>query len=135
MNIIEPDSLGASEYSIYHDLTIESTIDKVFLYITRPEHLVNWWPNTCDGIPKENETYNFFFGPDYDWYGKVIKLERNKSFHIKMVESDADWDPTSFGFDLKQHDDKVLVHFWHTGIIFDALQGCIFKTRKFYVSR
>lgn len=115
MNIIEPERSGDSGYAIYHDLIIEAAISKVFLYITQPEHLVNWWPKTCEGTPKENETYNFFFGPYYDWYGKVIKLKRNQSFHIKMVESDADWDPTSFGFDLKQKDDKVFVHFWHRG--------------------
>ena len=115
MNIIITDKSGENAYSIYHDLIIDADPGKVFQYITRPEHLVNWWPYTCEGIPKENETYNFFFGSGYDWYGKVIKLEEQKSFHIKMVESDPDWDPTTFGFDLKEHDDKVHLQFWHRG--------------------
>jgi hypothetical protein len=32
-----------------------------------------------------------------------------------MTKSDPDWDTTSFGFDLQEEDDKVLVQFWHTG--------------------
>ncbi|MBM1107046.1 SRPBCC domain-containing protein [Aurantibacter crassamenti] len=102
-------------YSIYHDLEINESIDKVFQAITEPEHLINWWPNRCTGIPKENEVYNFYFTPDYNWYGKVIKVNQNKSFHIKMTESDADWNPTSFGFDLEQKKGKIHIQFWHIG--------------------
>lgn len=102
-------------YSIHHDLEINESIDKVFQAITEPEHLINWWPLKCSGIPKENEKYNFFFASEYDWYGKVIKSEKNKSFHIKMTLSDSDWDSTSFGFDLEQKNDKVHVQFWHIG--------------------
>lgn len=100
-------------YSIYHDLEIKGPIEKVFESITQPEHLINWWPLRCSGGPKENETYNFYFTPEYDWYGKVVQLENNKSFHISMTRSDADWDPTTFGFDLNPSENKVLVRFFH----------------------
>ncbi|MDF0716438.1 SRPBCC domain-containing protein [Muricauda sp. 334s03] len=104
------------EQSIYHDLEVNGTIEKTFKAITQPEHLINWWPQNCKGIPKENEVYNFFFTPEYDWYGRVIKLEENKSFHIKMTKSDPDWNPTSFGFDLEENSTgTVLLKFWHTG--------------------
>ena len=102
-------------HSIYHDLEINESINKTFQAITEPEHLINWWPFKCTGTPKENEEYNFFFKSEYDWYGKVIKTEKNKSFHIKMTTSDPDWNPTSFGFDLEQKNDKVQVKFWHIG--------------------
>jgi uncharacterized protein YndB with AHSA1/START domain len=102
-------------YSIHHDLLIKAPIHKIFEAITEPEHLINWWPLKCEGIPKENEDYNFFFASEYNWYGKVIKLEKNKSFYIKMTKSDADWDPTSFGFDLEQQKGDVLIKFWHVG--------------------
>lgn len=101
--------------SIHHDVHINESLDKVFLALTEPAHLINWWPLTCKGIPKLNEEYNFFFSPEYDWYGKVIKIEKNASFHIKMTKSDADWNPTSFGFDLEQKNEKVLVKFSHIG--------------------
>ena len=102
-------------YAIYHDLVIKAPIDKVFQAITEPADLINWWPLRCSGVPKENEVYNFFFTPEYDWYGKVIKVEPNKSFHIKMTQADADWDPTSFGYDLEQNEEEVQVQFWHVG--------------------
>ena len=100
-------------YSIYHDFEIKESIDKIFQAISEPEHLINWWPLKCTGIPKENEEYNFFFTSEYDWIGKVIKSKKNTAFHIKMTSADADWIQTSFGFDLKQLKNKVLVQFWH----------------------
>lgn len=102
-------------YSIYHDLEIKGSPQKIFESITTPEHLINWWPLKCKGVPKENEAYNFHFTPEYDWYGKVVQLEKNKSFHISMTRSDDDWAPTTFGFDLIPIKDKVQVRFFHVG--------------------
>ena len=102
-------------YSIHHDLEIKESAGKVFQAVSEPKHLVNWWPLKCSGTPKENEEYNFFFTPEYDWYGGVLKYEKNTSFHIKMTKSEADWNPTSFGFDLEQKNDTTLVKFWHIG--------------------
>jgi uncharacterized protein YndB with AHSA1/START domain len=102
-------------YSIHHDLEIKESPCKVFQAVSEPKHLVNWWPLKCSGIPKENEEYNFFFTPEYDWYGTVSKYEKNKSFHIKMTKADIDWNPTSFGFDLEQKNDTTLIKFWHIG--------------------
>lgn len=102
-------------YSIYHELVINAPINKIYEAITEPRHLVNWWPLRCEGKPNEGEIYNFFFTSEYDWYGKVIKSEKEKSFQIKMTKSDADWDSTSFGFDLEQNKTNVLVNFWHIG--------------------
>lgn len=102
-------------YAIHHDLEINESIDKVFQAISDPKHLIHWWPLKCTGIPKENEVYNFFFTSEYDWHGKVIKSVKNSSFHIQMTSADADWGPTSFGFDLIPKNDKIRVQFWHVG--------------------
>ncbi len=102
-------------HSIYHDLPIVASPKAIFDAITLPEHLINWWPQRCTGQPEEGSTYNFFFTPEYDWYGKVEKCEANQAFHIKMTKSDEDWDPTSFGFDLKAAETSIRVEFWHTG--------------------
>jgi len=61
------------------------------------------------------EEYNFYFGPGYDWYAKVIKAKEGKSFHMKMTKSDEDWNPTSFGFDFENKSEKALLKFWHNG--------------------
>lgn len=102
-------------YTIYHTLEINATTSKIFQAITEPKHLENWWPSKCEGVPVKNEVYNFFFTPEYDWYGKVIKVEKDKAFYIKMTKSDRDWDPTTFGFDLEQKTGIVQLKFWHKG--------------------
>jgi len=102
-------------HSIYHDFIVKAPVASVYEAITAPHHLVNWWPSRCSGTPSEGELYNFFFTPEYDWYGKVTKAEAGKAFYIKMTKSDADWDPTSFGFDLEPMDGYVQVRFWHVG--------------------
>lgn len=100
-------------FDIYHDLVISASVANVFEAVSQPEQLVNWWPLKCTGTPAVGETYNFYFAPDYDWLGKVIKYAKNETFHIKMIKSDSDWNPTSFGFDLEETDGKVLLKFWH----------------------
>lgn len=103
----------ASSHSIYHDMFIKSTPQKVFDAFTQPEHLNNWWTLKCSGSPVEGNEYNFYFTPEYDWYGKVNKAENGKAFHIKMTDADEDWNPTSFGFDLTELEGGVDVKFWH----------------------
>ena len=102
-------------HSIHHDLVIKAPISKVFAAISEPEQLEHWWPLKCEGKPEEGATYNLFFGPEYNWFGVVTHIEPNISFHIKMTKSDADWDPTSFGFDLKETELGVKLGFWHVG--------------------
>ena len=102
-------------FAIYHDLMINASLEKVFEAVTKPEYLVNWWPLRCSGIPELGAEYNFYFTPEYDWFGQVIDYSHNRSFHIKMTKSDDNWDSTSFGFDIKEVDENVQVNFWHVG--------------------
>lgn len=104
-----------NHFDIYHDLVISASASKVFEAVSQPEHLLNWWPLKCSGTPAPGETINFYFGPDYNWFGEVTGYAANKAFHIKMTVSDSDWDSTSFGFDLEERDGKVLLKFWHKG--------------------
>lgn len=102
-------------YSIHHDLEINAPIREVYEVVCDPVHLINWWPERCTGIPQTGEIYNFQFTEAYNWFGEVIRAIPNEAFHIKMTQSDEDWNPTSFGFDLESHQNKVLVKFWHVG--------------------
>ena len=106
-------TITTTGYHIYHNFTIAATAEEVFNAITLPKHLIQWWPLQCNGVPKKNEVYNFFFSPEYNWYGKVLHLEKNKAFYIQMTAADTDWTPTSFGFDLHPKNDKVHIEFWH----------------------
>lgn len=105
----------SQSYSIYHNLIINSPVESLFDAITLPELLVHWWPKNCKGSPEKGSVYNFYFGEEYDWFGRVDHIEQNKSFHIKMTDSDPDWDPTTFGFDLEENENGILVKFFHKG--------------------
>lgn len=94
-------------------MIINASVKKVFNAVTLPEHLVNWWPLKCSGKPEMGEEYNFNFTDEYDWYGVVAQVENNRSFHIKMTKSDADWDQTTFGFDFENLGDKTRIRFSH----------------------
>ncbi len=102
-------------FDIYHDVSINSSLEKVYDAFSLPAELINWWPLECSGERKLSETYRFYFGPEYDWKGEVIKLEENKSFHVKMTSSDKDWSTTQFGFNLEETNGEVLAKFFHKG--------------------
>jgi len=100
-------------HGIYHDLVIKGPVSKVFEAVTDAEKLIHWWPLKCNGNPELNSSYNFYFSEEYNWYGKVVKLDINSSFHVKMTRSDEDWNPTTFRFDLEQKKESVLLKFSH----------------------
>ena len=100
-------------FNIYHDLVIKASLQEVFNAISQPKHLNNWWTKKCTGTPELNAEYNLYFTPEYDWYGKVITCQPNQAFYIKMTKSDADWDSTTFGFNLEQLNEGVQVRFFH----------------------
>ena len=102
-------------FGIYHDLTIYASIEKVFEAVSEPKHLVNWWPLKCTGKPELGATYNFYFTPKYDWYGKVNGIIINQTFSVKMTKSDLDWDATIFGFDMTEENGSVYLRFTHLG--------------------
>ena len=104
-----------SGFTIYHDLVIDASTEKVFQAISEPSYLINLWPLHCTGKPNIGETYNFFFAEDYNWFGKVIELKEKESFYISMTSADSDWNPTTFGFDLKNGNNVTKLSFFHTG--------------------
>lgn len=115
MNDYNTDVMTEQEFAIHHDLEISGPLNKVFDAVSNHKHLENWWPLRCTGKPEIGEEYNFYFTPEYDWYGEVVKVELNKSFYIKMIKADDDWSPTSFGFDLEMNGGMTIVRFHHVG--------------------
>lgn len=100
-------------HTIYFNFIIKSDISSVYKAVSEPEHLVNWWPLKCSGIPKEGEEYNFNFTDEYDWYAEVKSCKEGDHIYYKMTKSDADWDPTTFGFKLKEKEKGVCLNFFH----------------------
>lgn len=115
MDISKFDNNQHKSFDIYHDVTISASISEVFEAVSAPKHLINWWPLKCKGTPEIGQKYNFYFTPEFDWYGEVTECIHNKAFHVKMGNSDSDWAPTSFGFDIEESDGQTLLKFWHVG--------------------
>jgi len=106
--------MDVKSYHIYHDLLINTSAKKLFKAVSKPALLIHWWPLTCSGKEKINAVYNLNFTDSYNWFGKVITYKPNASFHIQMTQSNVDWNPTSFGFDIEEiSNNKVQLHFWH----------------------
>ncbi|WP_298758089.1 SRPBCC domain-containing protein [uncultured Psychroserpens sp.] len=101
-------------HSIYFDFYIDAPKQKVFEAFTLPEHLNNWWPLKSSGKPELGATYNLNFTDAYNWFGEVTKVEANNHFYLKMTNADTDWNPTTFGITLEEHDNKTLFKFSHT---------------------
>ncbi|GAA3626918.1 SRPBCC family protein [Flavivirga jejuensis] len=100
-------------FNIYHNLLIKASLKEVFDTVSQPEHLNNWWTLKSSGSPKLDSEYNLNFTEAYNWFGKVCKVKNNESFHLKMIQSDKDWNSTTLGFDLEIKDTSTLVKFSH----------------------
>ncbi|NNE32834.1 MAG: SRPBCC domain-containing protein [Winogradskyella sp.] len=100
-------------HAIYFNFIINSDKSSLYDAVTKPEHLVKWWPLKCTGTPKEGEIYNFNFTDKYDWLAKVVSCEKDDHIHFKMTRSDPDWDPTTFGFKLKEKENGTCLNFFH----------------------
>ena len=100
-------------HSIYFNFIIRSDKSSVYKVISQPDHLINWWPLKCSGIPEVGQTYNFNFTDDYDWFAEVKSCEQDDHIHFKMTKSDEDWNPTTFGFKLKEKEKGTCLNFFH----------------------
>ncbi|NNF32823.1 MAG: SRPBCC domain-containing protein [Saprospiraceae bacterium] len=101
--------------AIYHDVFIKSEPSKIYDAISTSQGLNNWWTLKSSGFSRVGEVYNFYFTPEYDWYGEVINADKDVSFYIKMTQADEDWIPTAFGFDFMKVQGGTRIQFWHKG--------------------
>lgn len=99
--------------TIYHQFIIKADIEKIFEAITDPGELANWWPDHCTGECALDGKYNFYFTEEYDWFAKIVEIDNLKKVEYKMTTSDLDWEPTSFGFELSNSENGVVVNFYH----------------------
>jgi uncharacterized protein YndB with AHSA1/START domain len=102
-------------HSIYHDFIINSSKEKVFNAFTTPNHLNNWWTLKSSGKPFLDEVYNLNFTHEYNWFAKVTEVELNQKFYLSMTISSDDWQSTTFGIALENHQNGTLVKFTHKG--------------------
>ncbi|MGS2726808.1 SRPBCC family protein [Psychroserpens sp. BH13MA-6] len=101
-------------HDIFFDFYIKASKKDVFDAFTLPDHLNNWWTLKSSGAPLLGTTYNLNFTDKYDWYAEVSEVEIGTHFYLKMLESDSDWDPTTFGISLEEKNERTLLKFSHT---------------------
>ncbi len=100
--------------TIYHDLIINVSKEKVFEAIATTEGLNNWWTLKCTGKFELAEIINLNFTDDYDWYAKISEINKNTSIEFTMIKASEDWMPTSFGFLLSEENPKcTTLQFYH----------------------
>ncbi|ESU26540.1 hypothetical protein FLJC2902T_25110 [Flavobacterium limnosediminis JC2902] len=100
--------------TIYHDLIINVTKEKVFEAISTPKGLNNWWTLRSKGTAGLDEKYNLYFGEEYDWFATISKFKENEVIEFSMTEAMEEWLPTRFGFILKEENShRTYVQFYH----------------------
>ena len=100
---------------IYHDFPIVASQAQIFQAISSPEGLNAWWTRRAAGQPGTGQIYQFWFGPEYDWRGRVTKYDENERLEWEIVEADEDWTGTRVGFQLIPRDGYTQTRFYHTG--------------------
>lgn len=100
-------------FTIFHDLTINSSAQKIFEAVSEPKHLDNWWTKESAGEAKLDAEYRLYFSEEFDWLAIVTVCDKNKLFELKMIKADKDWAPTSFGFELLPLEQGVRLSFYH----------------------
>jgi uncharacterized protein YndB with AHSA1/START domain len=99
--------------SILHDFFINAPAKKVFACISSPNGLDQWWTKHSSAEQVLGGVYELWFGPEYDWRGKVTKLNPNTDFELEIFNADKDWNGTLVGFHLEEKDGAAIIRFYH----------------------
>jgi uncharacterized protein YndB with AHSA1/START domain len=100
---------------IFHDFPIKALPARVFPAVSTPGGLDTWWTKRSAGTAQLGAEYELWFGPGYDWRGKVTRYLPDTEFELEMVHADSDWLGTRVGLRLEPRDQRTWVRFWHTG--------------------
>lgn len=100
---------------IYHDFYIEAAAERVFQAVSSPAGLDQWWTKRSSGEQKEGGLYELWFGPEYDWRGRVTTWMPNSDFELEISHADKDWNGTRVGFHMEEQNGSTTVRFHHLG--------------------
>jgi uncharacterized protein YndB with AHSA1/START domain len=98
---------------IFHDFLVKAPAAKVFTAVSTPQGMDHWWTKRSAGEPKEGAEYELWFGPQFDWRGKVTRCKKNSEFELEITRADADWIGTRVGFRLEEKNGSTNAHFYH----------------------
>jgi len=87
--------------SIVHELVLKAPRERVFQAMVTPEGLARWWTKASEGQPQMGAEYRLFFGPEFDWQGRVTRYEPDSAFELAITKADSDWIGTRVRFELE----------------------------------
>lgn len=88
---------------------------RVFEAVSTPAGLNGWWTARCSGVPEPDAAYELWFGPEYDWRGRVVACRPPEAFEIEIVKADGDWTATRVAFRVHERDGTSWLRFSHVG--------------------
>jgi Activator of Hsp90 ATPase homolog 1-like protein len=100
---------------ILHCFPVRARAQRIFESMTSPMGLDTWWTQRSKGTPALGETYELWFGPEYDWRGTVTRCEPGRVFEWTMTQAMDDWLGTRVGFELFEREGVTTVEFYHAG--------------------
>ena len=100
---------------ILHDFPVKAHRDAVFAAFTTPRGLDAWWTRRSVGTPEMGAEYELYFGPEYDWRGRVRRVVTNADFELEITRADPDWTSTRVSVQLSERDGGTWVRFAHLG--------------------
>ena len=100
---------------IFHDFPIFAPPQAVFDGVSTGPGLAQWWTERSTGTPKRGAEYELYFGPNYDWRGKVTACTPREKFELEIATTDKDWNGTKVGFELSPIERGTQVRFYHSG--------------------
>ena len=100
---------------IFHDFPIKADTERVFEAISSPAGLDQWWTKRSSGRAQTGAEYELWFGPEFDWRGRVSQCDRGRSFEIELTRAHEDWRGTRVQFALAPTSDGTQLRFAHVG--------------------
>ena len=100
---------------ILHEFPINAPVARVFDAVSTPQGLDRWWTKRSAGAAGIGNTWELYFGPEYDWRAIVTRSAPPMEFELELVVAMDDWTGTRVGFTLVPHGDATQVRFRHLG--------------------
>ncbi len=76
---------------IFHDFPIQAPPARVFAAVSTPAGLDQWWTARSSGTPAIGNEYVLWFGPEFDWRGRVTRCVPDSAFELEIVRAGPDW--------------------------------------------
>jgi uncharacterized protein YndB with AHSA1/START domain len=96
-------------------LNINVPAKHVFNAFVTVDGLNAWWTKDSTARPSKGEIFDFHFGTECHWQGRVTEYRRNEIIEWEMTKASPDWMGSKVGAVLKEHDEYTIVDFYHKG--------------------